>query len=241
MLALDDSRIRTGSRIVHSAHRPWLSHATQYRTTIIAPTCSINRYYDPSTDSFISVDPDVQQTDQPYAFVNDDPLNATDPSGLSGQEIINEAIPCTGNCTGESLVSVISDHWRGLAQIATIAVGLAGCATVVGCVLLGAATGGAFYAEGSAGTSNYSVLGQFASIGAGSFFGAANGEGQVLIEKGSEQVTQTFDKGLLRVLANPIESANAVAKGLAKVASGATVKVSAEVGDLICDAHRRCP
>jgi hypothetical protein len=48
------------------------------------PTCRINRYYDPSTDSFISVDPDVQQTDQPYVFVNGDPLNATDPLGLQG-------------------------------------------------------------------------------------------------------------------------------------------------------------
>ena len=40
-------------------------------------TCSINRYYDPSTDQFLSVDPDVQQTDQPYVFTNDDPLNST--------------------------------------------------------------------------------------------------------------------------------------------------------------------
>ena len=42
----------------------------------------LNRYYDPSTDSFISVDPMVQETDQPYVFVNDDPLNADDPLGL---------------------------------------------------------------------------------------------------------------------------------------------------------------
>ena len=42
----------------------------------------LNRYYDPSTDSFISVDPMVQETDQPYVFVNDDPLNNDDPLGL---------------------------------------------------------------------------------------------------------------------------------------------------------------
>jgi RHS repeat-associated protein len=42
----------------------------------------INRYYDPTTDQFISVDPDVSQTGQPYAFTGDDPLNATDPLGL---------------------------------------------------------------------------------------------------------------------------------------------------------------
>ena len=51
------------------------------RTTTFASACSINRYYDPSTDQFLSVDLDVQTTDQPYAFTNDDPLNSTDPLG----------------------------------------------------------------------------------------------------------------------------------------------------------------
>ncbi len=43
----------------------------------------INRYYDPATDQFLSIDPDVATTDQPYVFVNDDSLNATDPLGLA--------------------------------------------------------------------------------------------------------------------------------------------------------------
>jgi RHS repeat-associated protein len=42
----------------------------------------IDRYYDPATDQFLSVDPLVSQTGQPYAFTGDDPLNATDPLGL---------------------------------------------------------------------------------------------------------------------------------------------------------------
>jgi RHS repeat-associated protein len=42
----------------------------------------INRYYDPSTDQFISIDPAVAQTDQPYVFTNDNPLNSVDPLGL---------------------------------------------------------------------------------------------------------------------------------------------------------------
>jgi hypothetical protein len=37
---------------------------------------------DPATDQFLSVDPDVAETGQPYAFTGDDPLNATDPLGL---------------------------------------------------------------------------------------------------------------------------------------------------------------
>ena len=42
----------------------------------------VNRYYDPSTDQFLSVDPAVATTGQPYAFTGDNPLNATDPLGL---------------------------------------------------------------------------------------------------------------------------------------------------------------
>ncbi len=52
------------------------------RTTTNVPDRCIDRYYDPSTDQFLSVDPDLAETGQPYAFTGDDPLNATDPLGL---------------------------------------------------------------------------------------------------------------------------------------------------------------
>jgi hypothetical protein len=42
----------------------------------------INRYYDPTTAQFLSVDPAVSATQQPYAYVGDNPTNTTDPSGL---------------------------------------------------------------------------------------------------------------------------------------------------------------
>jgi RHS repeat-associated protein len=42
----------------------------------------INRYYDATTDEFLSIDPDVADTIQPYLFTGDDPLNADDPTGL---------------------------------------------------------------------------------------------------------------------------------------------------------------
>ena len=41
----------------------------------------VDRYYDPVTDQFLSVDPLVAETGQPYAFVGDDPVNETDPRG----------------------------------------------------------------------------------------------------------------------------------------------------------------
>ena len=42
----------------------------------------IGRYYDPATGQFLSVDPLVAQTQQAYVYVEDDPVNAIDPTGL---------------------------------------------------------------------------------------------------------------------------------------------------------------
>lgn len=41
-----------------------------------------NRYYDPSTAQYLSVDPLVGITQSPYGYVNDNPINNTDPLGL---------------------------------------------------------------------------------------------------------------------------------------------------------------
>jgi RHS repeat-associated protein len=41
----------------------------------------VHRYYDPSTGQFMSIDPVVDLTQQPYLYGADDPVNATDPSG----------------------------------------------------------------------------------------------------------------------------------------------------------------
>ena len=41
----------------------------------------VNRYYDPSTGQFLSVDPLAGITGEPYQYVNGDPLNFTDPPG----------------------------------------------------------------------------------------------------------------------------------------------------------------
>lgn len=43
----------------------------------------ISRYYDPQTGQFASVDPDVDQTGQPYAYTGGDPVVQSDPSGLA--------------------------------------------------------------------------------------------------------------------------------------------------------------
>jgi hypothetical protein len=44
--------------------------------------CSVRRYYDPQTGQFINVDPAVDQTEAPYAYVSGDPVDGVDPLGL---------------------------------------------------------------------------------------------------------------------------------------------------------------
>jgi RHS repeat-associated protein len=54
-------------------------------TIVITPTVrgySVRRYYDPGTGQFISLDPAVDQTEAPYAYVAGDPVSAIDPLGL---------------------------------------------------------------------------------------------------------------------------------------------------------------
>lgn len=65
----------------------------------------INRYYDATTDQSISIDPAIAQTNQPYAFVNDNPLNATDPLGMCGGPL---GFFCSGYDAARHFVAVNS-------------------------------------------------------------------------------------------------------------------------------------
>jgi RHS repeat-associated protein len=40
------------------------------------------RYYDPATGQFLSGDPDVTQTQEPYAYAGDNPITNSDPTGM---------------------------------------------------------------------------------------------------------------------------------------------------------------
>jgi RHS repeat-associated protein len=43
----------------------------------------VNRYYDPVTAQFMSIDPELGVTGEPYQYADDDPVSLMDPSGLS--------------------------------------------------------------------------------------------------------------------------------------------------------------
>ena len=61
-----------------------------------------NRFYDPNTGQFLTVDPDVGTTGQPYAFAEDDPLEYSDPTGLR--------IACPGGCTDSETAAIASAY-----------------------------------------------------------------------------------------------------------------------------------
>ena len=73
----------------------------------------INRYYDPSTGQFISVDPKVASTGTPYLYVGDNPINSKDslglaPNGSCGhRDLLGGQICIFYNC---SLGIVVADY-----------------------------------------------------------------------------------------------------------------------------------
>jgi RHS repeat-associated protein len=114
-------------------------------------TYLIHRYYDPYTGQFANLDPLLDDTAQPYAYANDDPINESDPVGLCA------GIPFTGPCPGMGVASdvahfaykhsgTISSVTGGLAAVAylscPITVGV-GCAVGGGLSIVSAVAGGA--------------------------------------------------------------------------------------------------
>ena len=125
--------------LVAADHRPdrcfCTSAAINYdRTTTPASDGSIDSYYDPATGQFISSDPLVNITGQPYAYVGDDPVNNVDPSGLFCWGLCS--ISNAWNDTGGKVVHYVAKHKAAIAEIAV------GTAVAAGVVAATVATGG---------------------------------------------------------------------------------------------------
>jgi uncharacterized protein RhaS with RHS repeats len=66
------------------------------------------RYYDPATDQFLTVDPDVATTLSPYGYVSGNPLNATDPQGL---------VPCFTSGFGCGFLNAVRNIESGVGTV----------------------------------------------------------------------------------------------------------------------------
>ena len=73
----------------------------------------VERYYDPATGQFLTVDPLVDETGQAYAYAGNDPVNGTDPNGLDTVGIcggvnanLGEFSPSPGACLTRQLIQV---------------------------------------------------------------------------------------------------------------------------------------
>jgi RHS repeat-associated protein len=53
-----------------------------------------NRVYDPTTAQFLSLDPLEKLTREPYSYVEDNPLNAADPTGLCSDGSLSGFLDC---------------------------------------------------------------------------------------------------------------------------------------------------
>ena len=76
----------------------------------------INRYYDRSTGQFVNVDPQVTETEQPYSYVGDDPVNEIDPFGLCNSGVPNAYYPGLCAKTGAQALKAeayIQNHVSG--------------------------------------------------------------------------------------------------------------------------------
>ena len=103
----------------------------------------VHRYYDPGTGQFLTVDPLINQTGQPYAYVADDPVNNTDPLGLcwpSWACPIENAITGAAKEGAHLATDVVTDrfyleYWGALDLNGAIHWGLGSVFGTVGCDL----------------------------------------------------------------------------------------------------------
>jgi RHS repeat-associated protein len=71
-----------GNTLTSTASETPLLWAGQYHDSATGLYYMRARWYDPATGQFLSVDPALAETGQPYAYAGDDPVNEGDPSGL---------------------------------------------------------------------------------------------------------------------------------------------------------------
>jgi RHS repeat-associated protein len=98
-----------------------------------------HRYYDPQTGQFLSVDPMVDETGQPYAYTGDDPVNGSDPNGLCNSNPFSGSFWTAGNCLSGLVGSPDGGGGESVGGVIKSVASLAGAAAAVTSLV---ATGG---------------------------------------------------------------------------------------------------
>jgi RHS repeat-associated protein len=73
-----------------------LLYAGQYQDPASGLYYLRNRWYDPATAQFLTIDPAIAQTQAPYTYTSDNPLSQSDPTGLCAERDGGTQIACTG-------------------------------------------------------------------------------------------------------------------------------------------------
>ena len=113
----------------------------------------INRYLDPTTGTFLTVDPALDVTGQPYAYAAGDPVNATDRQGLWPIIAIGAIVGAVGGAIGGA-IDYYTDPHRGDRSLGAAVLGGA-----VGGALTGACMGAGGFWAGVAGSAACGALG----------------------------------------------------------------------------------
>ncbi|GLZ37140.1 RHS repeat-associated core domain-containing protein [Actinokineospora sp. NBRC 105648] len=101
------------------------------------------RYYEPTTAQFLTVDPLVDRTRAPYSYAGDNPLNHTDPSGMSfwsdlgaGLMVVG-AVLAVGACFASVACGAIALTTAGTIAVTSAVVGVAAVGAVGGLAVAG--------------------------------------------------------------------------------------------------------
>jgi RHS repeat-associated protein len=154
-----------------------LQYAGQYKDVESGLYWMRARYYDPSTESFVSRDPAAAVTQSPYSYGDGDPIDGTDPSGL-----------CFHNPFGhDTCQSIWKEHpiiRDGLIGVAAVALVVAAAPVVL--PVLGGAGATLFEAEtGGLGTAAFgAAMGGPAAAGGALALGSSLGVGASVLGAG---------------------------------------------------------
>lgn len=139
-----------GTTATASGTQPLLDYAGQYTDPETGYQYLRARYYDPMTGQFLTRDPLVATTEEPYAYGGSSPVNVIDPTGLIGFEIagykVGDGCPLgknpNGSCRGADAVDTAADAgqwvWDHKAEIAGgIGLGVCVLGTPAACIVAG--------------------------------------------------------------------------------------------------------